>query len=154
MLDGEEDSNDNEVNKVYQVFKNWNLDRRRLNEWRTVVSGGAINEKGSDRSGYTDEMLGEGLRPDDHATWKEALLVSGDVQTAFDEGEATARQLGWTKVLRDWMDMTSVTTQDSLDTDSHKQGNPSNQALSRAMAYLFDLADPERAPLNDSEETP
>ncbi|MFT6701190.1 MAG: hypothetical protein ACJAUM_001051 [Pseudomonadales bacterium] len=142
MVSGLKDRNNNDVKEVYQVFKNWNLDRRRLNEWRTIVSGGAINEKGSERSGYTSEMLGEGLRPDNHESWKEALLDGGN-QTAFDEGESIARQLGWTKVLRDWMDVSRVSTQVSLGSNSHKTGNPSNQQLSRAMAYLLDLADPE-----------
>tara|TARA_R110000744_G_scaffold158119_6_gene274083 strand:- start:2410 stop:5088 length:2679 start_codon:yes stop_codon:yes gene_type:complete len=139
------DSKDNNVNKVYQVFKNWNLDRRRLNEWRTIVSGDAINEKGPSHSGYSSEMLGEGLRPDNHTSWQEALLNGGSDQAAFDQGELTARQLGWTTVLREWMEVSRVTTQDTLATTSLKPGNPSNKALSRAMAYIFELTDPEES---------
>ena len=30
---------------VYQVFRQWNLDERRVNEWRMLVSGGAESEK-------------------------------------------------------------------------------------------------------------
>lgn len=142
------DSNDNEVGKVYQVFKNWNLDRRRLNEWRAIVSGNAINERDSSRSGYTDNMLGGSLRPSNHATWEEALKSD---QTAFDEGEKTARALGWTTVLREWMDVSRDNNQDTLANSSFKPGLPSNQALSRAMAYLFDLPDPKAAPASDSE---
>src|SRR5262249_34697447 len=33
------------VHRVSQVFRNWNLDRRRLNEWKTLVSGGATSER-------------------------------------------------------------------------------------------------------------
>ena len=142
------DSNDNDVGKVYQVFKNWNLDRRRLNEWRTLVSGNAINERDSTRPGYTENMLGGSLRPSNHGSWEEALKSD---QSAFDEGERTARELGWTKVLREWMDVARDTGQDTLATSSFKPGQPSNQALSRAMAYLFDLPDPTAAPSIDSE---
>jgi hypothetical protein len=142
------DSNDNNVGKVYQVFKNWNLDRRRLNEWRTIVSGNAINERDSTRSGYTENMLGSSLRPSNHGSWEEALKSD---QSAFDEGERTARELGWTKVLREWMDVARDNGQDTLATSSLKPGQPSNQALSRAMAYLFDLPDPTAAPSIDSE---
>jgi hypothetical protein len=145
------DSNENEVGKVYQVFKNWNLDRRRLNEWRAIVSGNAINERDSTRSAYTENMLGGSLRPSDHATWEEALKSD---QTAFDEGERTARELGWTKVLREWMDVARDTNQDTLARTSFKPGQPSNQALSRAMAYLLDLPDPTVAPSVNSEERP
>jgi len=33
-----------EVGPVAQVFRNWCLDRRRANEWRTMVAGGALPE--------------------------------------------------------------------------------------------------------------
>jgi hypothetical protein len=139
------DSQNNPVSKVYQVFRNWNLDRRRVNEWRTLVAGDAISEKGTTRSGYDSKMLGGTLRPSDHETWQEALL--GSSQAAFDEGELTARRLGWVKVLREWTDVTGEPGENTLDgASSLKPGNPSNRALSRAMAYLFDLADPSGAP--------
>ena len=138
------DSQNNNVNKIYQVFRNWNLDRRRVNEWRTLVSGGALSEKGSDRSGYDSKMLGGILRPSNHESWQEALL--GSSQAAFDEGEQTARQIGWVKVMREWMDVSGTAGQNPLGATSLKPGNPSNQALSRAMAYLLDLADPAAAP--------
>lgn len=145
MVSGLEDSEDNSVNKVYQVFRNWNLDRRRVNEWRTLVAGNSLGEKGANRSGYDSKMLGGILRPSDHATWQEPLL--GSSQAAFDEGEQTARQMGWIKVMREWMDVSADPAQNTLDgTSSFKPGNPSNQALSRAMAYLFDLTDPTGAP--------
>ncbi|MCP4285356.1 MAG: hypothetical protein GY792_13025 [Gammaproteobacteria bacterium] len=140
-----QDSQNNNVSKVYQVFRNWNLDRRRVNEWRTLVAGEALSEKGSTRSGYDSKMLGATLRPANHATWQEALL--GSSQAAFDEGEQTARQLGWVKALREWMDVSNEAGQNTLDgASAFKPGNPTNRALSRAMAYLFDLADPTAAP--------
>ena len=36
------------VHRVSQVFRNWNLDRRRLNEWKLMVSGGAESERRGD----------------------------------------------------------------------------------------------------------
>ncbi len=141
-----QDSQNNNVNKIYQVFRNWNLDRRRVNEWRTLVSGGALSEKGPSRSGYDDMMLsGALLRPNNHENWQEAIL--GSSQAAFDEGEQTARHLGWVNVMREWMEVSKTAGQNTLDgANSMKPGNPSNQALSRGMAYLFDLVDPTAAP--------
>lgn len=143
MVSGLQDSKNNSVNKIYQVFRNWNLDRRRVNEWRTVVAGGALSEKGASRSGWDDNMLGNNLRPADHATWTEALL--GSSQAAFDEGEQSARQLGWTDVVREWMEVSRTAGANTLDA-TPRPGKPSHQALSRAMAYLFDLSDPTASP--------
>jgi len=134
------DSQSKKVDKVYQVFRNWNLDRRRVNEWRTLVAGGALSEKGSSRSGYDNNMLGGTLRPDNHESWQEALRHSS--QAAFEEGEKTSRELGWVNVVREWMDVSATPGQNTLGLTSKKPGNPSNLALSRAMAYLFDLTDP------------
>ena len=33
------------MNPVYQVFRNWNLNQRRINEWQMLISGGAVSEK-------------------------------------------------------------------------------------------------------------
>jgi hypothetical protein len=145
-----QDSRTQRVEKIYQVFRNWNLDRRRVNEWRAIVAGGAINEKGSDRAGYDDRMLAR-QAPADKAAWRAPLLGTATpptaaAQAAFDEGEATIRELGWVKVLREWMEVSRTAGQDTLGADAMLPGNPPNRALSRAMAYLFDLADPTASP--------
>src|SRR5258707_7171361 len=51
--------------KVYQVFRNWSLDRRRVNEWRMLVSGGAVSEK----AGHPDKWDPTMLKPPDPNTW-------------------------------------------------------------------------------------
>lgn len=142
------DNQNNNVEKVYQVFRNWNLDRRRVNEWRTLVAGNAFSEKGADRAGYDDQMLRH-QGPADPASWREALLgpIATPTQTAFDRGEATARQLGWVRMMREWMDVAGSPGQNPLDdTTAMRPGNPTNQSLGRAMAWLFDLSDPTLSP--------
>jgi hypothetical protein len=144
------DTANQDVDPVYQVFRNWNLDRRRVNEWRAIVAGGAENDKGSNRAGYDARML-KHRGPANPATFRSPLLgtavnPSPAEQAAFDEGEATARQLGWVGLLRAWLDVVRLPAEDPLATHLTKTGNPPNQALSRAMAYLFDLADPEASP--------
>src|SRR2546425_984698 len=78
------------LKKVYQVFRNWNLDRRRENEWRMLVEGGAFSDKGTDPSRY-DEAL---LQPRD-----------GEGGAPLGIGEATANRLGWIPLLRKWLAM-------------------------------------------------
>jgi hypothetical protein len=141
------DSANQDVDPVYQVFRNWNLDRRRVNEWRALVAGGAENDKGGNRAGYDTRMLKHG-GPADPAGFRSPLLgaASPAEQAAFDEGEATTRQLGWVGLLRAWLEVVRLPAENPLATDLTKTGNPPNQALSRAMAYLFDLADPGASP--------
>jgi len=137
-------SDGNNLSKIYQVFRNWNLDRRRVNEWRTIVAGGAANENAANSAGYFANMLGGSLRPDNHDSWHSPLHDSD--AAAFTEGEQTARQLGWVKVLREWLAVRQEDSQNPLADTAFTPGNPSNRALSRAMAYLFDLNDPAGAP--------
>ena len=54
-----------EPDKVYQVFRNWNLDRRRVNEWRMLVAGGAVSEK----DGHPEKWDPAMLKPPDPDTW-------------------------------------------------------------------------------------
>ncbi|HEX4964788.1 MAG TPA: zinc dependent phospholipase C family protein [Thermoanaerobaculia bacterium] len=60
---------------VDQVLRNWCLDRRRVNEWRMMVAGGALAEAG----GPTDPLLAA--------------------------GEKVANALGWVPLLRQWIGM-------------------------------------------------
>jgi hypothetical protein len=114
-----------DLNRVYQVFRNWNLDRRRENEWKMLILGGAVSEKRGDASA-TDAAL---------------PLDAPAVLTAA--GEATANAAGWVNVLRSWVEMARSPLSDTSDTtSSFRPGNPSNLALSRAMAFLLDMRDP------------
>ena len=75
------------LGKTAQIFRNWNLDRRRENEWRMLVEGGAYSDKGTDPSRY-DEAL---LQPKDP-----------DTGAGLPAGEAFANQLGWIPLMRQW----------------------------------------------------
>lgn len=122
-----------EANRVYQVFRNWSLDRRRVNEWRMLVAGGAFSEKGSDLNKFDPAML----RPANPSGW--TTKMGGG---ALAEGERTAREMGWVPLLREWLDMARRPTVNSLAEERLKAENPTNQAMSRAMAYLFDIDEP------------
>ncbi len=130
--------------KIYQVFRNWNLDRRRVNEWRTIVAGGAASENATNPAGYYANMLGGSLRPSNHASWVSPLHSSDPA--AFTEGEQTARQMGWVKVFREWLAVRQTNGEDPFDIEAMNPGNPGNLALSRAMRYLFDLEEPTSTP--------
>jgi hypothetical protein len=111
-----------DLNPVYQVFRNWNLDRRRVNEWKMLVLGGAVSEK---PPGAPDPALPSGAP---------APLAAG--------GEATANQLGWLPLLRSWLDMASRPGMDAAAGVAFRPGNPTNLELSRALAFLLDMGNP------------
>ena len=114
------------ANRVYQVFRNWNLDRRRVNEWKTLVIGGAESEKRGDPAGADPAM------PPVDANWF--------LRTP--RGQSTAESMGWVPLLRSWIDMAKRPEADAQSTAPFRAGRPSNLALSRGMAWLLDLADP------------
>jgi hypothetical protein len=115
------------VSKVYQVFRNWSLDRRRLNEWRMLVAGGARSEKGGDAALYDSALP----QPRDPA-W---------VPPRAPAGEPVSNAQGWIPLLREWLDRASRNV-NMADPAGSAPGNPSHQDLSRALAYLLDLPDP------------
>src|SRR5262249_13441898 len=115
-----------DLNRVYQVFRNWNLDRRRENEWKMIVLGGAVSEKRGDATA---------LDPALHALPSPWSLVSG-------RGEPVSNQFGWLPVFRNWIEMAGRPAEDTRDTRAFRPGNPPNLDLSRALAYLFDMRDP------------
>jgi hypothetical protein len=115
-----------DLKRVVQVLRNWNLDRRRQNEWKMLVQGGALSEKRGDASALDPAL------PPLPAGWS---LLAG-------EGEATSNSLGWVNLLRSWVDMARRPESDALADTSFRPGAPSNKALSQAMAYLFDMPDP------------
>ncbi|QSQ26064.1 hypothetical protein JY651_14545 [Pyxidicoccus parkwayensis] len=117
---------DPRVSKVYQVFRNWSLDRRRLNEWRMLVAGGARSDKGGNAALYDPA-----LPPRDPA-W---------VPPRAPLGEPVSNTQGWVPMLREWLDRASRNT-NMADPLGSAPGNPSHQDLSRALAYLLDLPEP------------
>ncbi|HWK89326.1 MAG TPA: hypothetical protein VNP72_05000, partial [Longimicrobium sp.] len=128
------------VARVYQVFRNWSLDRRRVNEWRMIVAGGAVSEKSGHPDGY-DPALKQPRPP----------AAAGDPDRWVPQpglGEATLLQQGWVPLLRQWTARVArphgpANTFDSaVDPAAPAAGVPSNQALSQALAYLLDMPDP------------
>jgi hypothetical protein len=119
------------IGKIYQVFRNWSLDRRRINEWRMLVAGGALNEKGQAADGYDSAMT----QPRDPG-WALRGLPP--------EAEATVLARGWARVLREWLIMSGNTAQNGIDPAGRGAGAeaPANVDLSRAVAFMFDMPDP------------
>jgi hypothetical protein len=115
------------LNKVFQVFRNWNLDRRRVNEWKMLVAGGAVSEKRGNPAA-ADAALFSPLPPE----WSMFAPT----------GEAVANQLGWTELLRHWVDMARRPANRANEDVSFKAGDPTNLALSRGLAFLFDMRNP------------
>jgi len=126
-----------EADRIHQVFRNWSLDRRRVNEWRMLVAGGAVSEKGADPATFDPAML----RPANPAAWRSKL--SG---ASLEAGEQAARDMGWVPLFREWFDVARRPTLDSLAAERFKAANPPNKALTQAMAFLLDLAEPAGAP--------
>lgn len=114
------------LNRSYQVFRNWNLDRRRVNEWRMLVQGGAVSEKAGLPAG-PDFALG--------------ALPAG-FQSSAPEGEPVATRLGWLPLLRQWLDMAARGANDVAADTAARAGGPTNRELSRGLAFLLDQRPP------------
>ena len=108
------------IGAVAQVFRDWNLDHRRANEWRTIVAGGASAEQPPP----ADAALAEGAR--------------------------IADAMGWVALWRAWLRVASDTLQDtesalvSPDTPAVRAADgtelrPTNAQLTRGICYLLDL---------------
>jgi hypothetical protein len=111
---------------VYEVFRHWNLDERRINEWKMIVTGGADAEAGTARprpSGITNPASG---------------------------GEAVAGGLGWIPLMKAWKAMATDRHADSSSQSRHARApffrpdntpprQPTNSELTEAMRFLLDL---------------
>jgi hypothetical protein len=114
------------VNPVYQVFRNWNLQQRRVNEWQMLVGGNAVSEKRG------QPKLPDAMQPGVPAGW--TALTEG--------GEKFANQMGWLPLMQKWLDAAGRPGVNSLaDTRLH-EGDPTNKELSQGVAFLFDLPMP------------
>lgn len=111
----------NGARKVYQVFRNWNLDRRRVNEWRMLIAGGAVKEKPGAADRRDPAMSAE---------------LTDAYQSPMGDGEPWARQLGWVNVLRRWMDVARRPTVDTQAATALRPGDPTNLQLSQGLAFL------------------
>lgn len=121
------------LHRVSQVFRNWNLDRRRLNEWRALVGGGAVSERRGDYRA-TEEAA-----PTDPFDAGEALSDAFIAQRR--SAERTVLDRGTLGVFRAWVDMASRQRTDTSSPEVFRPGEESNRDLSRAMAFLIDAAE-------------
>jgi hypothetical protein len=121
------------VTAVRQVFRQWNLDERRMNEWRMLISGNAHSDK-----------------PANPATADTATVTSGAGYAAGPAtGEQVANSMGWVNLLRAWSrvaaDPDETTTSGAVTnyTPRVKLGGvpqrPSNTQLTEALRFLLDL---------------
>lgn len=129
--------------RIYQVFRNWSLDRRRVNEWRMLVEGGGLSDKPDGADRYDPAMPGGLHAPIRTPDWRAPVAAAG--AAALAEAEATARGHGWVRTLRDWIAATEE-GEDLLSPAAIRPGVPPNRALSRALAYILDQPDPAGGP--------
>ncbi|MEO8369606.1 MAG: hypothetical protein ABI806_10420 [Candidatus Solibacter sp.] len=113
------------IQPVYQVFRNWNLNQRRMNEWAMLVSGGAVSEKRG------SPLQPDAMQPGVPAGW-----------TALTDGDAISNQLGWLPLLQKWLDVARRPGLSSVADVAFREGDPTNKKLSEGVAYLFDLPMP------------
>lgn len=114
------------VNRVYQVFRNWNLNHRRMNEWRMLVLGNAVSEK---RGAPRDP---DSLQPNVPGGWTALANTS----------EETANRLGWVPLFQKWLDVARRPSMDSFANEVFREGDPTNRKLSEGIAFLLDLPMP------------
>jgi len=121
---------------VFQVFRNWNLDRRRVNEWRMLVAGGAVSEKKGFPTRWDEAML----KPPSPTTWRSPM--DSEPAETVNEAEQTAVSLGFVPLLREWYDMARRPGVDPTANERLNPNNPTNRAMTRAMAWLLDMPTP------------
>jgi hypothetical protein len=128
---------------VFQVFRNWSLDRRRINEWKMLVAGGAFSEKPNGAASYDSTMLHGRFAPADPGAWRHPISTGAAGEAAAIEGEATMRKEGWVQLLRKWLELERQPDQSLIDPNARLFPDwPTNQQLSRGVAFLLDLPDP------------
>lgn len=124
------------VGPVFQVFRQWNLDERRLNEWRMLVASGAESEKGADPA-----VRDPAMRPDPrNAAYHSAAAAGHDLAAA----------MGWVPLWRAWLHVAEDLTADG-DADiamdytpevSFPDGTrrrPTNRQLTEGVRFVLDL---------------
>jgi hypothetical protein len=93
-----------------QVLRNWCLDRRRVNEWRMMVAGGALAETGGQTAPTAPTLAA---------------------------GEKVANALGWVPLLRQWIGM--VKAGGDAEDQTVRPNGFKNSELSQALAFLLNL---------------
>jgi hypothetical protein len=134
------------LNPVFQVFRQWNLDERRVNEWRMLVQGGA------DRDQPDPVHADPGMRPNPVPGAPAYVNAAQNAPPAAPAPapEVVARALGWIPLWRAWSRMASDVTADSssavpmsytptVTLGDGTQLQPSNADLTNAIRFLLDL---------------
>jgi hypothetical protein len=131
---------------VFQVFRQWNLDERRVNEWRQLVQGGAVSDQ-------PDPMHADpGMRPDPRvgAPAYTSLAQSAPPAAPALAPELVARALGWVPLWRAWSRIAADVTADaSASSPMHYTPavslgdgtdlQPTNVDLTNGIRLLLDL---------------
>jgi hypothetical protein len=122
---------------AFRVFRQWNLDERRVNEWRMVVHGGAASERYQPAGSPAGTLADEGVRPQAPAS-------------PIASGETLANAMGWVPLWRAWTRMASDPASNAGAATAERftpavitaagRTPPTNQELSDAMRFLLDLA--------------
>ena len=129
---------------VFQVFRQWNLDERRVNEWRMLVHGNA--ERDQPDPVHADP----GMRPDTRGAPYVNAAQNAPPAAPAPAPETVARSLGWVPLWRAWSRMASDITADTsaaqpmsyTPTIRLADGTPlqpTNADLTNAMRFLLDL---------------
>jgi hypothetical protein len=124
------------------VFRQWNLDERRVNEWRQLVQGGA--ERDQPDPVHSDP----GMRPAPAAYANAAQ--SAPPAAPSPDPETLARSMGWVPLWRAWSRMAADVTADSsaqtpmsytppIGLPDGTRIQPSNADLTNAIRFLLDL---------------
>ncbi len=119
---------DASLSSVTQVFRNWNLDSRRQNEWRMLVAGGASSERRPAQT-VLDGFFTQ--------------LISAKPDAKVADAERVANLVGWVPLLRNWLGALGGGAS-ALSTDPQAPAGIPARDLTRALAFLFDMPDPVR----------
>ena len=130
---------DPQLHEVVRVFRRWNLDERRLDEWRTLVSGGAEVEPAP--TGQPDPLL------------RDVLTDPGHPHPA---GAPVAAAMGWVPLWRAWLRVAGDQAADAVAAVAHAATpvvdmpdgtrRPTNAELTDGVRFLLDLGDPPPPP--------
>ena len=128
---------------VSQVFRQWNLDERRLNEWQMLVGGQAFREKPAPTAVPPDETVA--------AAGDDAMLPNAQVSPPIRAGtSALADTLGWLPAFRAWARVAGDIEQDPtadvaapysphIQSGTGNRTQPTNRNLTEIVRYLLDL---------------
>ena len=128
------------VAEVRQVFRRWNLDERRLDEWRTLMTGHGATAVPADTLVGTQNPM---IRTQPNGYHPQA-----------DSGRVLAEAMGWLPLWRTWIDMATTPGQNAGSTAAAPASRtavpmpagppkrPTNKELTDAVAYLLDMAAP------------